>query len=86
MNTAIQLTDLTPTEQEIAHLSCWGYTQKEIAAMRHRSFYTINNELRQMHEKAECRNQTEFTAWYFCSLIHCSRSINHRNTTIYEHN
>lgn len=58
---------LTKRESEIAPLLAWGATKKEIASRLFVSVHTVENHVRNIFEKTECRSVVEFSAWYFCT-------------------
>jgi hypothetical protein len=82
MNTAITYNDLPPALRDVADLYAWGNTKKEIAMKRGKSFYTIDQQVRTLFEKAGVRKDTEFTAWYFCSRFCISFDLSPLKKTI----
>ena len=50
---------LTRIEQETVDLLCSGLTNREIAAKRHRSYYTVKNTLHKIYVKLGVRNRIE---------------------------
>jgi DNA-binding CsgD family transcriptional regulator len=72
MNTSITYNDLSKIEREIADMYISGYTKKEIAAYRDRSYFTINNQIDKLFKKTEVRKDTEFACWYFVTRFHIS--------------
>ena len=67
MDLTITFNDLPKVEQEITELYSCGLTKKEIAALRGRSIYTVDNQLRNVFAKTKTRKDTELAAWYFCT-------------------
>lgn len=55
---------LSVTEMHIARLLAWGYTQKEIADMVHRSPLTISVHLRNIYRQLGIHKETDLTRWY----------------------
>lgn len=59
-----QLTkDLTDAELKVAAILVEGFEDKEIADKLGKSIYTINQHIRNMREKAGCRNTKELIAY-----------------------
>jgi|GEM_PF-3694472 len=54
-------TNISPTEEMNALLLSQGYTQKEVANMRHRSTRTISNQVDRFYKKTGCRNLADLT-------------------------
>lgn len=57
---------LTPREWQVASLLAWGAIKKEIADELCVSVHTIENHVRNIYEKTEVKNSSQFSAWYFC--------------------
>lgn len=53
--------DISPAEEINALLLSQGYTQKEVANMRHRSTRTISNQVDRFYKKTGCRNLADLT-------------------------
>ncbi len=66
---------LTKREREIAPLLAWGATKKEIADRLFISVHTVENHVRNIFEKTECRSVNEFSAWYFCTYHNISMDL-----------
>lgn len=58
---------LTRREKEIGNLLAWGAIKKEVAERLCISIHTVENHVRNIFEKTECRCVNEFSAWYFCT-------------------
>ncbi len=69
MNFTIDISDLSPCEQQYAEQLVTGLTKKEIADVFYRSPRTIESTVRNMYEKTGCRNSTEFASWYWSRLV-----------------
>jgi DNA-binding CsgD family transcriptional regulator len=61
---------LSNTELNIARLLAWGYTQKEIAEMVHRSPLTISVHLRNIYRQLGIHKETDLTRWYLFKEYH----------------
>lgn len=57
-------TELTPECDKTAQLFARGYEKKEIAEIKCRSFYTINNQINTAFEKLRVRNGRELSILY----------------------
>ena len=57
--------ELTPECDKTAQLFAQGYEKKEIAEIKCRSFYTINNQINTAFEILKIRNGRELTIKYF---------------------
>lgn len=53
---------LTKTEIEVVRQLAEGFTQREIAAIRHRSYETIRNHVKNSIEKMHARNSVNLVA------------------------
>ncbi|NMB83027.1 MAG: helix-turn-helix transcriptional regulator [Ignavibacteria bacterium] len=53
----------SPAELKVASILVEGFEDKEIAAKLGKSIYTINQHIRNMREKAGCRNTKELIAY-----------------------
>ncbi len=56
--------ELTPECDKTAQLFAQGYEKKEIAEIKCRSFYTINNQIHTAFEQLRVRNGRELTIKY----------------------
>jgi DNA-binding CsgD family transcriptional regulator len=75
MNAKILFSDLHPAEKKVAELYAWGATKKEIANILHKSYYTIDNQIRNLFRKTGTRKDTEFSAWFFCTRFNITMSL-----------
>lgn len=66
---------LTHREQEIGKLIAWGACKKLVAQRLFISVHTVENHVRNMFEKTECRSVNEFSAWYFCTHFNISMEL-----------
>lgn len=66
---------LTRREQEIGELIAWGAIKKEVAHRLSISVHTVENHVRNILDKTECRNSTELSAWYFCTHFNISMEL-----------
>jgi len=66
---------LTRREQEIGKLIAWGACKKLVAERLFISVHTVENHVRNMFEKTECRSVNEFSAWYFCTHFNISMEL-----------
>lgn len=57
---------LTRREAQVAKLIAWGACKKTVADRLFISVHTVENHVRNIFEKTECRSVNEFSAWYFC--------------------
>jgi DNA-binding CsgD family transcriptional regulator len=57
---------LTRREAQVAKLIAWGACKKTVAKRLFISIHTVENHVRNIFEKTECRSVNEFSAWYFC--------------------
>lgn len=55
--------DFTDAELKVATILAEGFEDKEIAAQLGKSIFTINQHIRNMREKASCRNTKELIAY-----------------------
>lgn len=53
--------DISPAEEMNALLLSQGYTQKEVANIRHRSTRTISNQVDRFYKKTGCHNLADLT-------------------------
>lgn len=58
--------DLTKREEQIGSLIAWGAIKKEVADRLCISVHTVENHVRNIFDKTDCHNSSEFSAWYFC--------------------
>lgn len=72
MNTKAKLTN---REREVAELSAWGASKKEIADQLFISTRTVENHFRNIYYKTECIKATELSAWWFCTRFNISFSL-----------
>lgn len=66
---------LTRREQEVGELIAWGAIKKEVAHRLSISVHTVENHVRNIFEKTECRSANEFSAWYFCTHFNISMEL-----------
>lgn len=66
---------LTKREKEIGELIAWGAIKKEVANRLSISVHTVENHVRNIFSKTECRNASEFSAWYFCTHFNISMEL-----------
>jgi len=57
---------LTRRETQVGKLIAWGACKKTVADRLYISVHTVENHVRNIFEKTECRSVNEFSAWYFC--------------------
>lgn len=60
----LECLELSAIELNIARLLAWGYTQKEIANMVHRSAWTISAHLKNIYRQLDIHKETDLTRWY----------------------
>lgn len=66
---------LTKREKEIGELIAWGAIKKEVAHRLSISVHTVENHVRNIFAKTECRSANEFSAWYFCTHFNISMEL-----------
>jgi DNA-binding CsgD family transcriptional regulator len=55
---------LSAIELNVARLLAWGYSQKEIGEIIHRSPLTVNGHLRNIYKELGIHKETDLTRWY----------------------
>jgi len=66
---------LTRRETQVAKLIAWGACKKTVADRLYISVHTVENHVRNIFEKTECRSVNEFSAWYFCTHFGISMEL-----------
>ena len=66
---------LTRRESQVAILIAWGTCRKTVADRLFISVHTVENHVRNLFEKTECRSVNEFSAWYFCTHFNISMEL-----------
>jgi len=82
MNTSITYNDLAPVERQVADLYVAGFTKKEIAMERKRSYYTVDTQVKALFEKTDVHKDTEFCLWYFITRFKISFDLSVLQRTI----
>ena len=58
--------ELTKREIEITELIAWGASTKDVANRLFLSVRTVENHIRNIHEKLGLQKSNELSAWWFC--------------------
>mgnify|MGYP000852372955 CR=1 FL=1 len=66
---------LTRRETQVGKLIAWGACKKTVADRLFISIHTVENHVRNIFEKTECRSVNEFSAWYFCKNFGISMEL-----------
>lgn len=66
---------LTKREQEVGELIAWGACKKMVPERLYISIHTVENHVRNIFSKTECRSANEFSAWYFCTHFNISMEL-----------
>jgi DNA-binding CsgD family transcriptional regulator len=66
---------LTRRETQVGRLIAWGACKKTVADRLFISVHTVENHVRNIFEKTECRSVNEFSAWYFCTHFGISMEL-----------
>ncbi|MDD4698194.1 MAG: helix-turn-helix transcriptional regulator [Fermentimonas sp.] len=66
---------LTRRETQVGKLIAWGACKKTVADRLFISVHTVENHVRNIFEKTECRSVNEFSAWYFCTHFGISMEL-----------
>lgn len=66
----LECMELSQIELNIARLLAWGYTQKEIACIVHRSAWTISAHLKNIYHQLGIHKETDLTRWYLFKEYH----------------
>ncbi len=66
---------LTRRETQVGRLIAWGACKKTVADHLFISVHTVENHVRNIFEKTECRSVNEFSAWYFCTQFGISMEL-----------
>jgi DNA-binding CsgD family transcriptional regulator len=61
--------ELTPSEQEVAHLLLKGLSFKEIAEIRETKEKTVRHQATGIYTKSSVCGRNEFAAWFFEDLL-----------------
>lgn len=66
---------LTKREAQVGKLLAWGACKKTVADRLFISVHTVENHVRNIFVKTECRSVNEFSAWYFCTHFGISMEL-----------
>lgn len=66
---------LTKREQEVGEFIAWGACKKMVSERLYISIHTVENHVRNIFSKTECRSANEFSAWYFCTHFNISMEL-----------
>ena len=66
---------LTKREKQVGNLLAWGAIKKEVADRLCISIHTVENHVRNIFYKTNCKSVNEFSAWYFCTDFNISMEL-----------
>lgn len=67
--------NLTQREKQVGELLAWGACKKTVASRLSVSIHTVENHVRNIFDKTECRSVNEFSAWWFCTNFGISMEL-----------